>query len=175
MFFLFRPCTLEMDYAAYVRFLLQHHDELNLPYPFAVKLGFLSSPLIFGKAMLILSEEPYEVIGAAGFVYGTGSNQYEDRHIVQVEAAFIQQAFRRTSLFAQGLQRLVEEMKAGNPDVEQVQFWVPANNEGLEKLFARFAALPGSKRSLVNDLALYTIPFCEMEAYSGRIYARLGL
>ncbi len=72
MEFMFRPCELEMDDELYIQFLLEHHNNLNLPYEFAVKLSFLSSPLIAGKAMLILREEPYEVVGAAGFVFGTG-------------------------------------------------------------------------------------------------------
>lgn len=175
MYFEFRSCKLELDYETYVKFLLQHHDELNLPYSFAVKLSFISSPLIFGKAMLILNEEPYEIAGAAGFVYGTGTNQYEDRHVCQLEVAFLQQGYRRTSLFAQGLQALVNEMKAGNPDVEQVQFWTPLSNGELEKLFSKFSSLPGSTRSIINGLAFYTVPFRELESYSARLYARLKL
>jgi len=175
MDFEFRPCTLELNYEAYVKFLLQHHDELNLPYSFAVKLSFISSPLLFGKAMLIFNEEPYEIAGAAGFVYGTGNNQYEDRHVCQVEVAFLQQGYRRTSLFTQGLQALVNEMKAGNPDVEKVQFWTSPSNGELEKLFSKLSALPGSTRSVINGLAFYTVPFRELESYSTRLYARLKL
>jgi hypothetical protein len=166
---------MEIDHKAYIRFLLQHHAELNLPYPFAMKLSFISSPLLFGKGMLIIDEEPYEIAAAAGFVYGTGANEYKDRHICQVEVAFIRSEYRRTSLFIHGLQALVDEMKAGNPDVKQVQFWTPAGQEELEKLFSKFGALPGSTKSLVNGLLFYTVPFHELEAFCHRFGRRLKL
>jgi hypothetical protein len=163
---------MEMDHKAYMHFLLQHHDGLNLPYPFAMKLSFMSSPLLFGKAILVIDEEPYEIAAAAGFVYGTGANEYQDRHICQVEVAFIRKEYRRTSLFIRGLHALAAEMKAGNPDVEQVQFWAPAGQENLEKLLSKLVALPGSTRSIVNDLAFYTVPFREVESYCHRFGSR---
>lgn len=171
MSFEFRFCEFEMDHEAYIKFLLQHHDELNLPYSFSMKLSFISSPLVFGRAMLIFSEELYQIVGAAGFVYGTGANSYEDRHICQVEVAFIQKGYRQTSLFVHGLQALVDEMKAGNPDVEQVQFWASADQNELQRLFSKLEALPGSTRSIVNDLALYKLSFHELESYCRRFEA----
>lgn len=171
--FLFRPCSFEMDYEAYINFLLRHHNELNLPYPFALKLSFISSPLIFGKAMLIFSEEPYQIVGAAGFVYGTGPNRYEDRHICQVEVAFLQREYQRTLLFRQGLQVLLDEMKAGNPDVEKVQFWASEDQAELESLFSKWDALPGSERFTVNHLVCHRISFHELERYCRRFETRL--
>ncbi|TDF97059.1 hypothetical protein [Paenibacillus piri] len=158
-----------MDHEAYMDFLLRHHDELNLPYPFAMKLSFISSPLFLGKAMLVISEESYQMVGAAGFGYGTGPGDYEDRHICQIEVAFVEEGLRRTSLFVKGLHALVNAIKAGNPDVRQVQFWASAAEERLERLFARFLALPGSTKSIVNNLALFTVPFHELEAYCNRL------
>jgi hypothetical protein len=167
--FLFRRCELEMDHEAYMDFLLRHHSELNLPYPFAMKLSFISSPLVLGKAMLIFSEELYQVVGAAGFVYGTGQGDYKDRHICQVEAAFILKEHRRTALFVQALQALLDAMKAGNPDVQQLQFWAAADQEELKRLFAKLSSLPGSTKSIVNSMALYTVSFHELEAYCRRL------
>ncbi|TBL73950.1 hypothetical protein [Paenibacillus thalictri] len=175
MFFEFRTCKFELDYETYTRFLLQHHDQLGLPYSFALKLSFLSSPLIFGKAMLIVSEEPYEAVGAAGYVYGTGANDYEDRHIAQVEVAFLQQPYRRTLLFLRSLQHLLTMMKEGNPEVEQVQFWTSADDHEQERLFSKFKLLPGASASAgVNNMTFYTVPFNELEVYCGRLEAARG-
>lgn len=169
MSFEFRDCEYEMDHEAYVDFLLRHHDELRLPYPFAMKLSFFSSPLFLGQAMLAIREDSYQLVGAAGFGYGTGPGEYEDRHICQIEVAFIEQGLRRTSLFVQGLRALTDAIRAGNPDVRQVQFWAPPDQEDLNRLFAKFLALPGSTRSVVNHLALYSVPFRELEAYCNRL------
>jgi hypothetical protein len=172
MSYLLRPCRMEMDNEGYIKFLLQHHAELNLPYTFAVKLSFISSPLIFGRALLIFSEDPYEIVGAAGFVYGTGSNQYEDRHICQIEVAFLKEEYRHSFLFAQGLTTLVDEMKTGNPDVEKVQFWISEEHEGMERLFSRFSAFPGSSRSVVNNLICHQVLFQSLETYCHRFRSR---
>jgi hypothetical protein len=171
MCYQFRPCNFEMDFDAYTKFLLQHHDELNLPYSFAMKLSFISSPLIFGKAMLIFNEEPYEIAGAAAFVYGTGANRFEDKYICQIEVAFIQKAYRRTSVFVRGLETLVTTIKEGNPEVELVQFWVSPDQKELGRLLAKFGALPGSTKSRVNGLDCYKIPFHELEAFCHRFRA----
>ncbi|MDQ1912526.1 hypothetical protein RAC89_19220 [Paenibacillus sp. GD4] len=155
-----------------MKFLLRHFADLNLPYAFAVKLSFVSSPLIFGKAMLILSDDDYDVVGAAGFVYGTGANSYEDRHICQVEVAYLRPEYRRTTLFMQGLLTLLGEIKAGSPEVEKVQFWVAEGQSEEERLFSKFTALPGSERHIVNGLVCHQIPFRELEDYCSRFRRR---
>lgn len=172
MRFEYRSCELEMDYVAYIKFLLQHHAELNLPYAFAPKLSFISSPLIFGEAMLIYSDEPHQIVGAAGFVYGTGANNHEDRHICQVELAFLQEDYRSTFLFVRGLQALLRLMKAGEAGVKCVQFWVSESEGELQTFFSRFLSLPGSEKQIINNLSLYKIPFHELEAYCR--YSRVG-
>lgn len=169
MSFEFRICEFEMDHEAYMDFLLRNHDKLRLPYPFAMKLSFLSSPLFLGKAMLAISEESYQLVGAAGFGYGTGPGGYEDQHICQIEVAFIEEGLRRTSLFVKGLRALVDAIQANNPDVRQVQFWAPYEHEDLNRLLGKFLILPGSTKSIVNDLALYSIPFRELVAYSYKL------
>ncbi|WP_248927255.1 hypothetical protein [Paenibacillus hamazuiensis] len=158
-----------------MKFLLRHCADLNLPYAFAVKLSFISSPLIFGRAMMILSEEDYDVVGAAGFVYGTGPNAYEDRHICQVEVAYLRPEYRRTTLFMQGLMTILGEIKAGSPDVEMIQFWVAEAQTVEERLFSKFLALPGSKRLIVNGLACHQILFRELEDYCRRFEERFRM
>ena len=172
MHYFCRLCTTELDYEGYMKFLLRYHAELNLPYPFAVKLSFMSSPLLFGRAMLILSEEDYEVIGAVGFVYGTGVNHYEDRQICQVEVMVIRPEHRRQTLFVQVLLKLLDWIREGNQEVETIQFWVQEQPAGGNRLFTRCLALPGSERHPVNDLVCYRIPFREMESYCRRFHKR---
>lgn len=164
----FRICDLEMDYKSYVKFLLTHHNELNLPYPFAMKLSFLSSPLLFGKAIYILNDDPYEIVGAAGYVYGTGAKEYTDREVCQIEVAFLKKEYRTPLLFIQGLQYLISKIKEGNPDVKTVQFWISEEDEYLKRLFSKFLDLSGSNKAIVNNLALYTIVFKEFEQFVNR-------
>lgn len=172
MHYLCRPCSTELDYEEYMTFLLRHDAELNLPYPFAVKLGFLSSPLLFGKAMLVLSEEDYDVVGAVGFVYGTGANNYEDRQICQVEVMYLRPEHRRQTLFVQVLLALLAKLQEGGEAVERVQFWVKEDRTEENRLFSKALALPGSERHLVNGLFCYQIPYRELENYCLRFRRR---
>lgn len=164
--YLFRVNSLEMDSDAYLAFLVKHHAELNLPYSFATKLSFLSSPLVLGKVLMVFHEDSYEMVGAAGFVYGTSANQYEDKHICQLEVAFLQKAHRQTSLFVQSLKVLIHTIDTDNPHVTQVQFWTAADQGALTGLFSKFEILPGSTKSNKNNLAFYTIPYAELKAYA---------
>ncbi|WP_226665987.1 hypothetical protein [Metabacillus litoralis] len=164
----FRTCKFEMDNKSYLKFLLENHNELNLTYPFAMSLSFISSPLILGKGLLIISDDPYQIIGVTGFVYGTSANDYEDKHICQVEIVFLKKEYRCTSLFLKVLQALIKEVKHSNPDVEQIQFWSSVNNGELESLFSKFSELPDSTKTLVNNMALYTVLFKELEFFCNR-------
>jgi hypothetical protein len=161
-----------MDHDAYVKFLVKHQGELNLPYPFAVKFSFISSPLLFGKGLLLFSEDPYRIVGAFGFVYGTGAGEYEDRHICQVETAFLLPEYRSSSLFAKALLFLVKEIKAGNPDVETLQFWAAADCGGLEGIISRMRHIPSSKRLPVNDLVCHQVPFRDVRLFAERFENR---
>src|SRR5690554_4339632 len=117
----YRVCELEMDHEAYVTFMVHHHNELNLPYTFATKLGFVSSPLLLGKAMIVLDEDAYEIVAAVGYVYGTGADDYEDKTVCQIEVAFIEQGHRNMTLFMRGLQALIQVITVDNPAVRRVQ------------------------------------------------------
>ena len=153
-----------------MRFLLEHDSELNLPYKFGMKLSFVASPLFLGKAMLVFSEESYEVIGAAGYVYGTGANDHQDRHVCQVEVAFIREDYRRTRLFAQSMRELVNLIRKDNPEVDTLQFWIPAADASLRRLFAKLGALPGATLSPVNEMMLCKVPYTAIESYSRRFH-----
>jgi len=160
-----------MDHEAYIKFVLEHHRDLNLPYPFHVKLSFAGSPLVLGKAMLVIDEESYELVGAAGFVFGTGANDHQDRDVCQAELAFLLPKHRGTPLFVRGLQALLDAAREANPDVEWFQFWIPGDRAELTSLFSKLAELPGAGVETANGLTLFRIPFGELAAYV-RSFAR---
>jgi len=164
-----RRCEFEIDNLAYIRFLLQHHDQLNLPYSFAAKLSFVSGPLIFGKALLIYSEEPYEVVGAAGFVYGTGADEFQNREVCQLEAVFLRKEARNGRLFRNVMTELLHAMKEGSPDVRTVQFWAVEGHKAYGSLLSKLARLPEAQIKAVNDLSLYSLSVQQLERYCDRI------
>ncbi|SFA78854.1 hypothetical protein SAMN05216312_101491 [Cohnella sp. OV330] len=171
---IFRNCELDMDHASYLRYLISRHDALNMPYPFAIKLSFLASPLALGRATLIHGEDSYEKIGAFGFVYGTGPGEYEDRENCQIETVFIEPDSRSPVVFLAAARALVDSIREGNPDAAYVQFWTVADHDPNERLFARIARLPGAARTVVEGLALYKAPLSELDAWIGGLASRLA-
>ncbi|OXS57287.1 hypothetical protein B1A99_17515 [Cohnella sp. CIP 111063] len=169
--YLFRVCRFDMDHEAYIKFVLDNHRDLNLPYPFHIKLSFAGSPLLMGKAMLVIDEESYELVGAAGFVFGTGANDHQDRDVCQAELAFLLPQHRGTPLFVRALQALLDVAREANPDVEWFQFWVPGDRTELIKLCSKLASLPGASLQAANGTSLVRIPFEELAAYV-RSFAR---
>ncbi|MBB6635259.1 hypothetical protein [Cohnella thailandensis] len=168
---MYRRCDKEPDHAAYTKFLIRHQNELNLPYSFPVKLSFIAAPLLYGQALLILEEESYEIAGAAGFVLGTGANEYEDTNVCQIEVAFLREGYRSSTLFARALRVLLESIRVMNPAVETVQFWAPADLDSAKRLYTRWRGLPGSSVRIEGSLALYSVSFEELDRFS-RCYRR---
>ncbi len=167
--YLFRPCFFEMDFKAYTRFLIERHHELQLPYSFPMKLSFISSPLMYGKAMLVFDQDDYVPVGAAGFVFGTGADGYENREVVQLEVLYVEKSCRRGRMLFRFLQALVDMMKTEEPNVRRVQFWAVAREPELIRLFSKFLELPGSaSHTAENGLTLYQAEFSELEAYCRR-------
>jgi len=164
-----RRCELEMDNLSYIRFLLRHHDQLNLPYSFAAKLSFISGPLLFGKALLVYSEEPYEVVGAAGFVYGTGADEFQDREVCQIEVVFLRKEARNALLFRNLMIELLHAMKEEGLDVRKVQFWAVEGHKAYGSMLSKLARLPDSQIKAVNELSLYSLSFQQLERYCERI------
>lgn len=169
-----RNCELDMDHASYLRYLISRHDRLNLPYPFAIKLSFLASPLALGKAVLVHGEDSYNKLGAFGFTYGTGPGEYEDRDKCQIETLFIEPDSRTPGVLLAAARALVEAIREGNPGARNVQFWTAARHDPNERLFARIARLPGATRTVVEALALYKVPLSELEAWVGRLESSLA-
>lgn len=170
MSFLFRPVEIEMDHEAYAKFLIRHHDELGLPYAFPHKLSFLGSPLLYGKGLLIIDEESYELAGAAGFVYGTGADEFGDRSLCQIEIAFLRKDVRGTTLFLRGMRALLELMRseAGDAEARVVQFWLTAE-QSRSRLYAdKLLALPGAEATPADGLTRCVIPFRALDRYCAR-------
>ncbi|MCI3918857.1 hypothetical protein MO973_01250 [Paenibacillus sp. TRM 82003] len=158
-----------MDFKAYTHYLIERHSDLQLPYSFPMKLSFISSPLMYGKAMLVVDEDEYVPVGAAGFVFGTGADGYVNREVIQLEVLYVEKEYRRGRLLLRFLQALVDNMKAEEPNVRHVQFWAAAREPEQIRLFAKILALPGSRsHTAENGLTLYQADYSELEAYFRR-------
>lgn len=163
-----RPCNLEMDFDAYAKFMLAHAEDLNLPYSYGIKLSFFSSPLINGKALLILDEETNALLGALGGVFGTGEHNYEDREICQIEIVYVLEGYRGTRVFLRMLQDGLQLLREENPELQQIQFWIPAAERRLDRMAAKFGGTRVAEENEGGDgsgLVFYKIDYGKVDEY----------
>ena len=160
-------CATEMYAQKYIEFLIEHYKQLKLPYPFPVLLGFVASPVTLGGETFLIYNDDYEVVGAFGYISGTGENEYEDKHVIQIQAALILEEYRKTSLFLKGLQYLTQYIAQLNQTVKEVRFWTPAQDE-LRRLLAKLTLDRNTHETVFGQLDEYRVSFSALQAYASK-------
>ncbi|MGO4179927.1 hypothetical protein AB4Z17_02000 [Paenibacillus sp. TAF43_2] len=138
MSYYFNICSTAKYQEAFITFLLEHFVQLNLPYSFPVSLSYLSSPLFMEKESILFRNPDDEIIGAIGYIHGTGDQNYENEHIVQIQTVFIKESYRSTRLFLQASQFLAQYLAQLKQPVTELRFWIPAQ-PNLQRLCAKSA------------------------------------
>lgn len=151
----------------YLEFLLEHYEELNMPYPFPVTLSFIGSPIIMEQECFLCFNEEDELIGVMGYIYGTGEHQYQDHHIVQIQVVFVLEPYRRTRWFLDGLQFLTQYMAQLEQKVQEIRFWAPAHSD-LRRLFTKIANRTASPSTAFGTIDEYRASFPALQAYAAK-------
>lgn len=163
MYASFSVCATEAYQRKYMDFLLANYEDLRLPYPFPVAFGFIASPFLMGRECFLCLDDEGEAIGAFGYIHGTGEGNYEDRHVVQLQIAFLSKPYRHTRLFLRGLQILAKNLNELNEVVTELVFWTGIDDYAI-KLFDKFA-----ERTRVGELAVgYRLTLRHLNAYLAR-------
>ncbi|CAI8981476.1 N-acetyltransferase domain-containing protein [Brevibacillus sp. IT-7CA2] len=163
----FSICSAEMYYEKYMAFLLENYDQLRMPYSFPVTLSFLASPVLMeGKAFLCFNDDD-EVIGAFSYIYGTGENQYEDKHIVQIQVVYFLEQYRSSRLFLHALQYVTEYIAYMEEDVKEFRFWT-SSDDSLRKLFSKIAERIASVETANGPLDEYRASFLAWQSYAAK-------
>jgi len=143
MSYYFSICSTYMYQHRYIDFLMENYSELKLPYDFPVTLGYLASPLLMEGGAFLCFDEQDELVGALGYIRGTGEKDYNDQHVIQIQVAYIVEKHRGTRLFKEGMAFLVQHMEEdsalkGLQPVEELRFWT-SDLAHQGKLFTKFA------------------------------------
>ncbi|NMO95555.1 hypothetical protein HII30_07115 [Paenibacillus lemnae] len=146
-------------------FLLAHYSDLNLLYPFPVSLSYIASPLLMeGTAVLCFDDED-QLSGAFGYIHGTGEQDYKDRHVIQLQVAYIVEHHRSTRMFYEALQFLVSHLSDQEEErVEEIRFWIPGEPR-TRRLCSRFADLLSTVDQTQGCLDEYRINVKHLQKY----------
>ncbi|OBZ11102.1 hypothetical protein [Bacillus sp. FJAT-26390] len=134
----FSVCATANYQEKYIEFLLLNYEHLKLGYSFPVSLSYLSSPIFMEREAILVLDDEQNVIGAVGYIHGTGEQHYEDIHIVQIQVLFLLEKYRRSRLFLHVLQFLAQHLAQLKEPPLELRFWA-TDRTGLEKIIARFA------------------------------------
>ncbi|USG63292.1 hypothetical protein NDK47_13945 [Brevibacillus ruminantium] len=167
MSYYFALCSSEMYQQKYLEFLLEHYHELHLPYAFPETFSYLASPVLMGKGCFLCFNDEYEVIGAFGFIFGTGEHEYTDTDIVQIQAVFILKHYRKSYLFLHSLQFFIQYLAQQRGEVREIRFWSPAD-EPLRRLFDKLAQRVASVQMEFGTLDEYRASFEAWQAYAAK-------
>ena len=159
-----QACSMEKYREKYITFVLEHYSALNLPYTFPVALSFLSSPVLMNKQPFICLTEEEETVGAFGYIRGTADEQYTNRHIAQMQVAFIHEHHRGTRVFWEGLRSLAEHNAMEKEPIQEFRFWVPSGLR-LQRLLGKFAVLAHTWDTQNGLLDEYRLSADKLAAY----------
>ncbi len=167
MGYYFSKCSSELYQQKYLDFLLEHYQQLNLPYSFPVSLSFIASPFLLGDDAFLVFNDDEELIGAFGYVLGTGENQYEDTHIVQLQTVFFLEQHRCSLVLLRTLQFLTQYIAKLETEVTELRFWTAAD-ESSRKLFGKIAERTSSVETVFGEIDAYQVPFSKWQSYAAK-------
>ncbi|MFT9849466.1 hypothetical protein [Aneurinibacillus sp. REN35] len=167
MSYYFSICSSAMYQQKYLEFLLEHYNQLHLPYSFPVALSFIASPILMERESFLCFNEEHEVIGAFGYIYGTGENDYEDTHIIQMQIVFLQEEYHGTTVFLKGLQFLTQYLAQLDQEVTEFHFWAPADAY-LRQLFTKIAQKVSSSETAFGTIDEYHASFSAWRTYAAK-------
>lgn len=166
----FFACASEMDFQHYLEFLLEHYRDLHLPYPFPVSLSFIASPVLMQQgSILCYDDHGVSVIGALGYILGTGENHYQDTHVVQIQAVCLHESYRGRTIFRKGLQFFTDHL-AQQREVSEIRFFAPADDK-LHRLLTKVSEQIATRETDFGPLNEYRAAFSEWQAKVARFSA----
>jgi len=165
----FQVCSTEVYQERYILFLLQHYEDLQSPYPFPISLSYLASPILMRNEAIICFDEDHNVIGALGYIHGTGEHNYEDTHVIQIQSLYLLEPYRRSRLFLEGLRFLIQHLEQlyKPAPVSEIRFWAPSSPY-LRRLLSKLATRTFPSHSEAGTIDEYYSTLAEWQLYSNR-------
>lgn len=168
MYEAFYICASEMYQRKYMDFLLKNYEDLRLPYSFPVAFRFIASPVLLLHECFLCVDEDGEAVGAFSYIHGTGEGNYEDRHIVQLQVAYLISPKRRTALFLLGMHTLAEHLNDLNEEVTELVFWT-GTDAYAGRLFSKFA----ERTSIGESVVEYRVSLNRLNTYLSKFKRRI--
>jgi hypothetical protein len=128
-----------------------------------------------GKDAILAFNQDDKLVGAIGYILGTGEQEYADTDVIQIQTIFIEPSYRGTRLFLRGLQFFMERLQEHDTAVTELRFWTPALDE-LRSLLGKFAE-PAVVATQAEFGALdeYRIPYTDLLVFAKKFKPEVAL
>ncbi|MBP1930189.1 hypothetical protein [Ammoniphilus resinae] len=133
-----KECTTDDDFAKTGIFFLEHRLDFRRDFNTIDAVTALHGYIVNGHLIQILDASG-NLIGMSGYYYGTPEKEFEDRHIVLIDAVILALEKRKTTAFVRGFQQLVDRISQEASDTLFFQFNASVDNHYLQKLYSKFA------------------------------------
>lgn len=160
-----QACSNAVDQEQHMTFVLENYVPLHAPNTFLLTLGFTSAPILLEEECFISLDQHNEVIGAWSYVYGTEEYAYYNTEVIQIQSVILSPAYRKTRLFAQGLQHLVQHIDQSRKGVKEVRFWIAADSQ-LTRLCSKLAEHTSTLLTPQGRVKEYRVPFNQLCNYA---------
>lgn len=160
---LFVECEKDEDYEKFSFYILDHRKELHPEFTTPMTFFFLGTQSFYGGCLLA-KDLNQRVIGALGYVYGTPEGEFKDPHILRINMVHIAEPYRGSLLFYNGLKHLIHKLDTEAKGINEVQFFIPKENNYLNRLCLKFSKKVKETSSLGTEI-LYSAHFTELCSY----------
>ncbi|WDF51010.1 hypothetical protein PQ460_00725 [Paenibacillus sp. KACC 21273] len=160
-----QACSNAVYQEQHMTFVLENYVPLHVPNTFLLTLGFTSAPILLEEECFIALDQHDEVIGAWSYLYGTEEYAYYNTEVIQIQSVILSAPYRKTRLFAQGLQHLVRHIDQSRRGVKEVRFWIAADPK-LKRLCSKFAKPTSTLLTPQGIVEEYRVPFNQLYTYA---------
>lgn len=158
-----KSCASDDDFAKVSLFALKHKREMH---PSFFTLDMVASLLTYMMQghLLFTEDESGKVTGISAYYHGTPEEEFQNRHIAMLDMAIIDPAYRRSRIFAKGLQFMVGQIAANHPEVEELHFKSLADNVYLRSMYSKIAEEAGTHDGAVGKETFFCVKLHQLKA-----------
>ncbi|NOV01066.1 hypothetical protein [Paenibacillus planticolens] len=159
-----KRCVTDDDFAQASLFFLANRRDMHPSYSTIDTITLLYRYMKQGRIIQALDRDE-RMIGVSAYYHGTPEHDFEDKHIALMDMAVLSRTHRGSRMFLKGLSFMVDEITAGEPDVQEIQLAALADNVYLCRLYAKFTDSSREFDSEMGKQVIFSVKINNLKAF----------
>lgn len=157
----FKPCVTEDDFANVSLFFLARKLDLHPSFSTLKMVSLIYSYITQGFLYQAVLPDG-RIVAAAAYYLGTPHEEFADKQVALIDIVIMDSAYRGTRVFLNGLQSMIEWIRAKHPEVEEVRLAALSENAQLCKLYSKFASFAYKQEGTVGEETVFAENITQM-------------